>query len=116
MTESEWPVSEDPVAMLAYLCEVTGSVYGHPTEYDRKPSDRKLRLFACACRRQIPSLTWDGQSQSWRDMEDRPEELVRANGLPDGGPIPAIDHAMLFVGEERPFGTDVALTLPMAAD
>jgi len=59
MTESEWLASEDPHRMLDYLCAVTGSTYGGPTEYDRKPSDRKLRLFAVACCRQVWSLLAD---------------------------------------------------------
>ena len=41
MTEAEWLASSDPAAMLQ---EVAGKV-----------SDRKLRLFACACARQV----WD---------------------------------------------------------
>ena len=41
MTESEWADSEDPARMLAYYQEWRGV------------SDRKLRLFACACCRQV---------------------------------------------------------------
>lgn len=36
--------------MLDYLCEVTTSVYGYPSETARKPSERKLRLFVEAWR------------------------------------------------------------------
>ena len=49
MTEAEWLVSTNPAAMLSYLYAVTDSVYGHSAEYGRKPSNRKLRLFGCAC-------------------------------------------------------------------
>lgn len=49
MTEVEWLAGDQPGAMLAYLLEITESVYGYPPERGRKPSDRKLRLFATAC-------------------------------------------------------------------
>lgn len=49
MTEQEWLVSENPERMLNYL-EV-----GSPGSVPGTVSDRKLRLFACACCRQV----WD---------------------------------------------------------
>jgi hypothetical protein len=48
VTESEWLASEDPGAMLTAL---TQGLSGLPADYRRRPSDRKLRLFACACAR-----------------------------------------------------------------
>ena len=45
MTESEWHSSTDPAAMLAFL--------------RGKASDRKLRLFACACVRAVSGMPWE---------------------------------------------------------
>jgi hypothetical protein len=42
MTEAEWPKLTDPTPMLDFL--------------RGKPSDRKLRLFACACCRRVSHL------------------------------------------------------------
>lgn len=52
MDEATWLASDDPAAMLAYLTQPTRETApGGPV------SDRKLRLFACACCRQV----WDGE-------------------------------------------------------
>lgn len=53
MDQQEWLASTDPQTMLAYLNEVTASVYGHPVERARRSSERKLRLFAVACCRAV---------------------------------------------------------------
>ena len=45
MTESEWLASDDPRAMLEWCRDET---LLHPFGW-RSPSDRMLRLFACAC-------------------------------------------------------------------
>ena len=61
MTESEWLASTDPQAMLAWL---TGDY--SPVARDLGParvSDRKLRLFACACVRQVWHLLTDERSR-----------------------------------------------------
>lgn len=83
MTESEWMVSQDPAAMLAYLLEVTGSVYGFPADRDRKPSERKLRLFADACRHSffhghlVQSGIWSGwESDGHMESRLRDEKLT----------------------------------------
>ncbi len=54
MNEQQWLASVDPAAMLAWLRLESGNG-GREIMVDR-PSDRKLRLFACACCRQA----WDG--------------------------------------------------------
>jgi hypothetical protein len=50
MTEAEWLASDDPQAMMA-LGGLRGRLLDSPSAYCR----RKLRLFACACCRQV----WD---------------------------------------------------------
>lgn len=86
VTEAEWLECEDPRRMLVYVQDrlrTPGQIY---------VNDRKLRLFACACRR-LTNLSWDGASASWQYMEDHPEELaVRAM-------VPAINYAKLFLKE-----------------
>lgn len=54
MTEQEWLVSEDPAAMLRWAHPDSTARYENPPGL--KTSDRKLRLFACACCR----LVWGG--------------------------------------------------------
>ncbi len=59
MTEQEWLISTDVQAMLAFLrTGVRGVTYDNPTIAAGVPliTPRKLRLFACACARQV----WDG--------------------------------------------------------
>lgn len=62
MTEAEYLASDNPQAMLRSLeqgwgGELNAALPRGPEGY-RKPSDRKLRLFACACCRQCwPQLT-----------------------------------------------------------
>jgi hypothetical protein len=54
MTEAEWVASEDPAAMLEHLARwPTGDPSGGREAHPRLPSDRKLRLFAVACCRQV---------------------------------------------------------------
>jgi hypothetical protein len=55
MTESEWLACDDPVKMLA-LRGRGGPSLAERGRFDF--SDRKLRLFACACCRQV----WDGMA------------------------------------------------------
>lgn len=53
MTETDWLTSSDPAAMLR---EVAQAFPAHRRQMTPFASDRKLRLFACACCRQM----WDG--------------------------------------------------------
>ena len=69
MNESNWLTSTDPEAMLKELTQSTS-----PTG-DRKwgkfPSDRKLRLFACACCRQVWHLLTDERSRKAVEVAER---------------------------------------------
>ena len=71
MTEAEWSASENPEVMLEFLTAAA--------------SDRKLRLFACACCRQIwdwlpegPSRRAVEASERFADGEITADELQRA--------------------------------------
>src|SRR5229473_3825086 len=57
MTESDWMQSADLAAMLAYMQapHARSGIGGHILVRTVPVSDRKFRLFACACCRQI----WD---------------------------------------------------------
>jgi len=48
MTEAQWLVSKDPLEMLILLDPANARVWKKDTP-DPTPSNRKLRLFACAC-------------------------------------------------------------------
>lgn len=76
MTEHEWNTSTDPVAMLDHLQYSTYEepVYGGTTTQSRHPpliSDRKLRLFACACVRQVWSQLTDERSRRAVEVAER---------------------------------------------
>lgn len=51
MNESEWLASNDPAKMLEWLTHLS-SADAPPGLIARMPSNRKLRLFVCACARQ----------------------------------------------------------------
>ncbi len=97
MTEAEWISSEDPAAMLRlYTTDEMPWPHGMPAPI---VSDRKLRLFSCACRRQVPGLEWGMASDKWGFVEEHPERPIIANNDPSNGAIPAIEHARLFLSE-----------------
>ncbi len=74
MSESEWLASEDPSEMLAYL---TGEYVrgGFGADPHQPVSDRKLRLFACACFRVNAA-----------GIEEQLELASRCESWADGGP------------------------------
>lgn len=61
MTETEWLASKDPAAMLTWIQRVCPAPkQGWPKQPPNfSVSDRKLRLFACACCRQVWHLLTD---------------------------------------------------------
>lgn len=78
MTEPEWLASEDPAAMLGWwLGPVPNAI--NPAE---KPSrDRKLRLYACACVRQVWGRLTDAQRVSVVFAEQEPWHQSALGGV-----------------------------------
>lgn len=83
MIESEWLASDDPAAMLEHLHYLTYEEMDGVTTQNRQPpliSDRKLRLFAVACCRQV----WNPCLQRAMEVAERyadgeaTEEMARA--------------------------------------
>lgn len=72
MTESEWLASTDPAAMVRWLTsEGIKRVPPQSTRDGRLASDRKLRLFACACCRQVWHLLEDERSREAVEVAER---------------------------------------------
>lgn len=68
MTETEWDWSEDPGAMLGEATAPYNSDLPRPGE---KISDRKLRLFAVGCCRQVWHLLTDPRSRKAVEVAER---------------------------------------------
>jgi hypothetical protein len=62
MNEATWLAFDDPRAMLGHLCERPRSAMPGPF-HGQRISDRKLRLFACACCRLVWPLLTDPRSR-----------------------------------------------------
>jgi len=71
MTEAEWHVSIDPLAMLSLARSRSLSIVRVPA------SDRKLVLCACACYRQI----WHELDEGSKNQVERVEEHADEDGL-----------------------------------
>jgi hypothetical protein len=66
MTEAEWGSCENPMRMLAFLTD------------QRRASERKMRLFSCACCRRVPDALADERARRAVDVAER-----YADGLAD---------------------------------
>jgi hypothetical protein len=93
MTETEWDQSEDPERMLRFMTEDSGFI-GHAGI--PMASERKLRLFCCACHRAFhpPGLFDDG----YLEVED-----VDGESDPWGGLLTpkALELAQSWCGRHR---------------
>jgi len=94
MTEAEWLASNDPAAMLAKIQSVRLSY----EKRNREPvpnwqvSDRKLRLFACACCRAVFHLLTDERSRRAVEVAER-----YADGLAAAEEVRQAHHDLLGV-------------------
>jgi hypothetical protein len=81
MTEGEWLACDDPARMLYVVQGPEPEYGGFPT---RKISDRKLRLFACACCRLRWEFLPDGYSRrSVQAAEEYADGLIQRPELED---------------------------------
>lgn len=105
MDEAEWLASEDPAAMLAAL---TQGLSGLPADYRRRLSDRKLRLFAVACCRQVWGRLTDPRSRRAVEVAER-----HADGEAGKGEMRAAHDGALAMWHEAPNEWNGPLTLLM---
>jgi len=71
MMEAEWLASSEPAAMLEFWRGCSQGVPGLPADARRMPSDRKLRLFACACVRTVWHLLTDERCRRCVEAAER---------------------------------------------
>jgi hypothetical protein len=71
MGEAEWLGCVEPAAMLAYLVGPDASQMHLPAGRRAGRLDRKLRLFACACCRQVWRLLTDARSRRAVEVAER---------------------------------------------
>jgi hypothetical protein len=95
MTEAEWLACEEPGAMLAWLLQLPG----------RRPSDRRLRLFACAIARRSP---YSIVVQSFESIE-REDGLKGGTGLSNNPPELARQWAATRTEWAAPLASRAAL-------
>lgn len=127
MTESEFLVSEDPAAMLEML-QGQSEFRGQPAVNvsRRWISDRKLRLFACACCREIWHLLTDERSRHAVEMAEQfadnlvsREELNTACRAADRlvTPISFFEDMAVFASDQTyPMSDNVACLLGISVD
>jgi hypothetical protein len=147
MTEDEWNAGNTPERMLGYLLgreypanfgwlAALGLRRDSPAPPGRMASNRKLRLFACACCRRIRSYFWDKRSRRAALVAERyADGLVRGRRLQmaqaaalaaaealAGNPFP--EHLLVAMGAGHLRGkvwawaarAAVAVVLPEAAE
>ncbi len=68
MNELTWLTCTDPERMLSFL---KASTDGFRVVHDNAPRDRKLRLFACACCRQVWHLLTDRRSRQAVEVAEK---------------------------------------------
>ncbi len=81
MTEQEWLASADPTAMLDWLTPQMAPSSDRPRIYERCPSERKLRLFACACRRLERHMEWVA-GNGWYENEVDGQPFDKNDNMP----------------------------------
>ncbi len=84
MTEQEWITSTDPAAMLQHFVASGRHVQSGETRTYCAISPRKLRLFACACCRQVWHLLTDERSRRAVEIAE-----LFADGLAGGDDLTA---------------------------
>lgn len=103
MTEAEWLASTDPAEMLRWLTRDPYADVGEIPPYTA--SDRKLRLFACACFACIAPIL-----DEWEDEAPDGESFIASfPGWPRGGSWGWACHWARDLGGKPPMPTRAAL-------
>lgn len=111
MTEAEWLTSTDPQRMIEEIRERGGVPFSGnrpplPATLCRPLSDRKLRLFACACCRQVWDQLADSRSRKAVEVAER-----YADGLATDGEAEVALHSAAFVRRTHFQSNDFAAEL-----
>jgi hypothetical protein len=114
VTESEWLASENPARMLEWLTGTPGSGPANATGLlapPSPPSDRKLRLWACACCRQVWHLLTDVRS---RKAVEAAERFADGAATGTGLDVATQDARRCWRAEDNPAGLAVYCGHPNA--